>query len=846
MFSLAFACSVAWIFGLGYLLYNRTSLQPFTACTGVALVVTTILNVYSALFIVFTWLLFFAVFIPLNAVDIRRKYITSNLFNLISKDTIKISETEKVALEAGHTWWEGELFRGRPDWELLTNYPAPKLTKEELDFLNGPCEKLCSMLDDWEITHKYIKLPSHVWKFIKEEGFLGMIIPKEYGGLGFSAVAHTAVVTKLAGVSVTACTSVAVPNSLGPAELLLHYGTEKQKKHYLPRLASGDEIPCFALTGPEAGSDATSIPDFGIVTKGILNGKETIGIKLNFNKRYITLAPIATVIGLAFKLYDPDNLIGDNIKDYGITCALIPRETPGIEIGMRHFPLNSAFQNGPIVGKDVFIPLDWLIGGIDMAGQGWRMLMECLSVGRAISLPSTSSGGTNAAVLVTGAYARIRRQFNTPICGFEGIQESLARIVGLNYISNAARLETASAIDHGIKPSVISAIVKHHVTEFGRQVALDAMDIHGGKGICLGPNNYLGRGYQASPIAITVEGANILTRNMIIFGQGAVRCHPFILEEMAAINNDSFEHFDNVIYRHAGYLLSNTVRSFWLGLTNGRLSTSPKKDATKKYYQCINKFSANLAFISDVAMIVLGAELKRKEGISARLGDILSNLYLMSVVLKYYNDQKSAPEDLAIVDWCCQFLAYRTQIALSETCHNFPNKFIGKLLRCITLPLGGNWHKLPSDKLNKELTKLVTQPSATRKRLMKYVFNSNSSNNFVKKLEIVMENTIECEPIAKRLDKAIKSKEIESLVFEQQLKEAVNKNILTTSEAEKLSKNHTEILSVINVDQFKPEELVSLSSVADSISEKELLKKLHDLAKQDTAFPKVVDGGKNS
>lgn len=831
----------AWVFGIGYLLYNRTSLQLFTICTSLAFILTAICAPFSALFKILSLAVLLAIFIPLNVIDIRRNYITNHLFNLVGKDTIKISETEKVALEAGHTWWEGELFRGKPDWSLLTNYPAPELTQEELAFLNGPCEKLCSMIDDWEITHKYTKLPPHIWKFIKENGFLGMIIPREYGGLGFSAVAHTAVVTKLAGVSVTACTSVAVPNSLGPAELLLHYGTEEQKNHYLPRLAKGEEIPCFALTGIEAGSDATSIPDYGTVCKGIHNGKETIGIKLNFNKRYITLAPIATVVGLAFKLYDPDNILGNNAKDYGITCALIPRETPGVDIGMRHFPLNSAFQNGPVSGKDVFIPLDWIIGGIEMAGQGWRMLMECLSVGRAISLPSTSSGGTNAATLVTGAYARIRRQFGTPICAFEGIQESLARIVGLNYISNAGRLETACAIDHGVKPSVVSAILKYHITENGRQVAMDSMDIHGGKGICLGPNNYLGRGYQAAPIAITVEGANILTRNMIIFGQGAVRCHPYILEEMAAITNDDFEHFDNVIYRHAGYLLSNTVRSFWLGLTNGLISESPKKDATKKYYKWLNKFSANLAFASDIAMIFLGAELKRKESISAKLGDVLSNTYLMSAVLKHYSDQGSPSDDLPIIDWCCKYLAYKTQIALRETANNFPNKMVGLMLKIITLPLGGIYHSLPSDKLNKELTKLITQPSSTRKRLMKYVFNSNTDNNFIRKLDIIMENTIAAEPIAKRLEKAMKSKQIDSLDYDSQVNEAVNKNILTKAEADILRKNREEVFSVINVDKFTTEELVSLSSVTDSITEADLLKKISELASKDSRYPKAVN-----
>ena len=804
--------ALLWLFGIGYLFYNRVALTPFTAITGIALVITTILHPFSVFTLFIAWLVFFAIFVPLNMADIRKKYLTHHLFHYASKSTVKMSETEKVALEAGHTWWEGELFRGKPDWDLLMNYPAPTLSKDELDFINGPCEQLCSMLDDWKITHQDVDLPPKVWNFIKENHFFGMIVPKEYGGLAFSAVAHTAVVTKLSSVSITAATSVSVPNSLGPAELLLHYGTDEQKNYYLPRLVKGEEIPCFALTGVDAGSDASSISDYGVVCYGKYNDKEILGIRLNFKKRYITLAPIATVVGLAFKLYDPDNLLENNIEDYGITCALIPRDTKGIEIGDRHFPLNSAFQNGPVIGHDVFIPLDFIIGGIDMAGQGWRMLMECLAAGRAISLPSTSSGGSNASVLLTSAYARIRKQFNTPICGFEGIQEALSRIIGLNYISNAARLETAAALDRGVKPSVISAILKYHITEYGRQIGLDTMDILGGKGICLGPNNFAARGYQASPIAITVEGANILTRNMIIFGQGAIRCHPFILEEMSAISNKDLEHFDNLIYRHAGYLMSNAVRSFWLSLTSGRFSYAPKNDSTQKYYQWLNKFSANLAFMADLAMITMGGKLKRKESISARLGDILSYTYLMSTVLKFYSDQKSPSEELILVDWCCKYLAYKAQTAINETCHNLPNRFIRIIMKIVTLPIGKP-HKIPSDKLNKEITKLTTQSSSTRKRIMKYVYHGDYPNNFIKKLDIILEHTIAAEPIAKRFEKAVKNREITSLDYHLQLEEAVSKHILTSTESEILAKNHEEILSVINVDKFKHEELISYSSV---------------------------------
>ncbi len=808
-----------WVFGIGYLLYNRTTLQPFTAYVGIGLILTTIIHPFTLLTLFFAWLVYFAVFLPLNIAEIRQKYITKYFFDIATKSTPKMSDTERVALEAGHTWWEGELFRGKPDWEMLINSPKPILTQEEQAFLDGPVEEVCSMVNDWDVTHKHVDLPTNVWDYIKEKGFLGIIIPKKFGGLEFSAVAHSTIVTKLAGTSVTLCTSVAVPNSLGPAELLLHYGTDEQKNYYLPRLAKGLEIPCFALTGPEAGSDATSIPDTGVIMMGEYNGKTILGINLNFNKRYITLAPIATIVGLAFRLYDPDNLLNENTPDLGITCALIPRNTPGMIIGDRHFPLNTAFHNGPIVGKNVFIPLDFIIGGIEMAGHGWRMLMECLSVGRAISLPSTSSGGMNGAVLLTGAYSRIRRQFNTPLCGFEGIQAPLARMTGFNYISNAARLETAAAIDSGIRPSVVSGIVKLHVTEFGRQVAMDCTDILGGKSICLGPNNFAGRGYQASPIAITVEGANIMTRNLMVFGQGAIRCHPYALDEMHAIQNNDMEHFDNLLYRHAGYTLSNTVRSLWLSLTFGKFSHSPKNDATKIYYQWLNKFSANLAFTADILMIILGGKLKRKEGISARLGDVLSYTYLMSTTLKYYHDEGSLPEDLIVVDWSCRYLAYKSQEALKEICNNLPNQFLGKFIKLLVLPLG-SWHKYPSDRLNKELTKLVSQPSSFRSSIKRYVSSKASDNNFVPKYEDILAKTLIAEPIIKRLNKAIKDKKLSAIVYDEQVKEAVDKNIITDSEGQILITHRKDVLSIVNVDQFKHEELVSLSSSLEQSSNK--------------------------
>ena len=519
--------------GLVYVAYQRVSLLTTTVALGLALAAYSVWGSASTAWLVVLWLAFAALAL-LNLDAFRLRYVTRPFLRTYRRMLPSMSDTEREALEAGTVWWDGEIFSGRPNWTRLLSAKAPQLTAEEQAFIDGPCEELCRMIDDWDITHRRADLPPHVWDFLKTQRFFAMIIPKQYGGLEFSAYAHSCVLVKLASRSATVSSTVAVPNSLGPAELLLHYGTEAQKNHYLPRLARGDDIPCFALTAPRAGSDAASIPDTGVVCKGMYQGREVVGVRLNFSKRYITLAPVATVVGLAFKLFDPDRLLGGPKTDYGITCALIPHDTPGLTIGRRHFPLNVPFQNGPLTGKDVFVPVDFIIGGPKMAGQGWRMLVEQLSVGRCISLPSNATGGAKAGIYATAAYARIRKQFNQPVGKFEGVEAALTRMAGATYIMDAARSVTAGAIDGGEKPSVPSAMLKYHCTELGRQVANDAMDVHGGKGICLGPKNYLGRGYQIVPVAITVEGANILTRSLMILGQGAIRCHPYVLQEMNA------------------------------------------------------------------------------------------------------------------------------------------------------------------------------------------------------------------------------------------------------------------------------------------------------------------------
>ncbi|WP_406672544.1 acyl-CoA dehydrogenase, partial [Natronospira sp.] len=606
-------------------------------------------------------IVFLAVAIPLNVLPLRRAVFSSRLLNWFRSVMPPISQTERVALDAGNTWWDADLFTGQPDWNKLLSYPSPQLTDEEQAFVDGPTEELCKMIDDWQITHELNDLPAPVWDFLRDNRFFGMIIPKEYGGLGFSALAHSSVVMKVASRSPSAGVTVMVPNSLGPGELLLHYGTDKQKDYYLPRLAKGEEIPCFALTGPHAGSDAGAIPDTGIVCKGEHNGKEVLGFRLNWDKRYITLAPVATLLGVAFKAYDPDGLLGDK-KSLGITLALIPTDTPGVEIGDRHFPLNASFQNGPTRGKDVFIPMEYLIGDQEYIGEGWRMLMNCLSVGRAISLPALGTGAGKLSSRATGAYARVRKQFKTPIGKFEGVEEGLARIGAYTYRMEAMRRMTAGALDLGEKPSVLSAILKYHCTEGMRQVVGDAMDIHGGKGVMMGPGNYLARTYQSIPISITVEGANILTRSLMIFGQGAIRCHPYLLKEMECVGMEDEEQavrkFDRALFSHVGFTISNAVRAFVTGLTRGLFIRTPEAGEVSRYYRQFSRMSAAFAFSADVTLLLLGGELKRKERLSARFGDVLSHLYMGSSMLKQFEDQGRPASDLPMLHWACQESLY--------------------------------------------------------------------------------------------------------------------------------------------------------------------------------------------
>ncbi len=759
----------------------------------------------------FLFVLLIVIVVALFTVPFLRRNIVSNLFLRIFRKLLpQISQTEQEALDAGTVWWEGALFSGKPDWNTLLAYPKPVLSPEEKAFLDGPVEQLCAMLDEWHITHERNDLPPHIWQFIKENGFFGLIIPKEYGGRGFSALAHSEVVMKIGSRSNTAAVTVMVPNSLGPAELLLHYGTDEQKNYYLPRLANGTEVPCFALTGPEAGSDAGSIPDSGIVCRAEFDGKsDVLGIRVTWEKRYITLGPVATLLGLAFRLYDPDRLLGGE-KDIGITLALIPTHTPGVNIGRRHFPLDGAFQNGPNSGENVFIPIDWIIGGQEKVGQGWRMLMNSLSAGRSISLPATSVGAAKLAAWTSGAYGRVRVQFKLPIGYFEGVEEALARIAGNTYMMDAARVMTAGAVDLGEKPSVISAIVKYHLTERSRQAINDAMDIHGGKGICLGPSNYLGRTYQQTPVGITVEGANILTRNLIIFGQGAIRGHPYALQEInAAWDQDKkrgLQTFDQALASHIAFTFRNAFRSLIFGLSRRFIKEIPGQAAneTADYYRQLTRFSASFALLTDIAMLKLGGALKRRERLSARLGDVLSMLYLCSATLKRFEDDGRPTADLPLLHWSIQDALYRTQQAFDEFLLNFPSNIVMRSwMRLIIFPLGKRCQP-PSDALSHEVARLILLPGETRDRLTAGIYLPTDENEPLAQLKQALTCAIDCAPIEAKLRQAIKEKTLIAHEDEQ-ISQALTQGILTADEAALLEKMKILRRRVIMVDDFPPD-----------------------------------------
>lgn len=738
---------------------------------------------------------------------VRRRLVGRTIMRQIARILPRIGETERIALEAGTVWWDGDLFSGDPDWDKLLAFTPQPLSEEERAFLDGPVEKLCGMVKEWDVVQNR-DLPPPAWEYIKRHGFLGMIIPKDYGGLGFSAAAHSAVITKVASRSVTAAVTVMVPNSLGPAELLLHYGTEEQKRQYLPRLAVGDEIPCFALTGPEAGSDAAATQSVGIVTRGTYEDEEVLGMRLNWRKRYITLGPVATVIGLAFRLCDPDGLLGGD-EDLGITCALIPAGLPGIEIGDRHDPMGVPFHNGPTYGSDVFVPLDFIIGGRERAGQGWMMLMESLSAGRSISLPSLSVASAELATRVVGAYATVREQFDTPIGRFEGIEEPLALIGGLNYVMNAARVLTAGAVDAGEKPAVLSAIVKAYLTEAMRTVVNAAMDIRAGAAICRGPRNILANAYQAVPIGITVEGANILTRSMIIYGQGAIRSHPYTQDEIEAVAEGDLARFDRAFFGHMGHIMSNAVRALLLGLTGGMLAQVPGNRNTRRYFGQLTRMSAAFAIVSDTTMATLGGALKRREKISGRLADALAWMYFGSAALKRFHDEGEPECDEPFVDWACTHALHEIQTALAGVLDNLPNRPAAWALRPLVFPLGRRLRP-PSDRLGAAVARALLEDRDVCRTLTRNMYVPPRDEPGLGRLDAALDQALAALAVESKIRDAIRAGQLDKAPGDILLDRALEAGIIDETERQTVLDADVVRDEVIQVDAFDPDAFAEL------------------------------------
>ncbi|MDP3814035.1 acyl-CoA dehydrogenase [Pseudomonas sp.] len=798
------------LLGTAYLAHRRTPVLPAFGLLAAYLLLLSAFSQAPVWLLNSLWLLLLALALPLALPQLRRKLISAPLFAWFQRVLPPMSATERDAIEAGTVWWDGELFSGRPDWDSLLAYPKAQLSEEEQAFLDGPTEALCAMVSDWQIGQQ-MDLPAEAWAHIKRHGFFALIIPQQYGGKGFSALAHSQVAMKLATRSGDLASTVMVPNSLGPAELLLHYGTEAQRNHYLPRLARGDDIPCFALTGPLAGSDASAMPDSGIICTGQWQGEQVIGLRLTWEKRYITLGPVATLLGLAFKAYDPEHLLGDE-EDLGISLALVPTDTPGVEIGRRHLPLGAAFMNGPNSGKDVFIPLDYLIGGQAMLGKGWMMLMNCLSVGRSISLPAVGTGAAKFTSLVTGQYSQIREQFNLPLAAFEGIQQALARIAGNAWLMDSARILTANAVDLGEKPSVLSAILKYHLTERGRECIGHAMDVHGGKGIVMGPNNYLARAWQGAPIFITVEGANILSRNLMIFGQGAIRCHPYVLKEMALASREDQEQalleFDELLLQHLGFAIGNAASSWLLSLGLGVFSQVPGDRISRPYFRALNRLAAAFALLADTSMMLLGGELKRRERLSARLGDVLSHLYLASAALKRYHDLGYPEHSQPMLRWAMEESLSQAEQALDKLLDNFPSKPLGCALRVLVLPFGRR-HKGPSDKLDAEVAAIIGRNSGdpALEELLTGCYRPQTEQDPVGALQQAMDLLHSVQPLQKKLHQAVKDGQVQERPGQSLIEAALAAGILSSAEAHSLQQAEAARRLVINVDDFAKEEL---------------------------------------
>ncbi|GMG87067.1 acyl-CoA dehydrogenase [Biformimicrobium ophioploci] len=749
--------------------------------------------------------------------DLRRDKISKPLLAQIRGMLPALSDTERQALKSGTVDWDGELISGRPDWDKLHAYSHGQLSEEERAFIDGPVNTLCAMVDDWRITHELLDLPADVWQYMSDEGFFGLMIPKEFGGKGFSEVAHSEIVMRLSTRSVSTAVTVMVPNSLGPAELILEYGTDEQKGYYLPRLSKGEEIPCFALTSPVAGSDAGAIPDKGIVCKGEWQGEEVLGLRVTWNKRYITLAPVATLIGLAIKVYDPEGLLGGE-EDVGVTCVMVPSDLDGVNSGPRHLPMNTPFMNGPTWGSDVFIPMEQVIGGQPMLGKGWMMLMECLSVGRSISLPALATGSGKFCSLSAGAYAKVREQFGRSISQFEGIQEALEPVAGFTYMMDAARLLTASMLDRGVRPSVPSALLKYRNTDLMRIIVNHTMDVVAGRGVITGPRNFIARAYQAVPIGITVEGANILTRSLMVFGQGAIRCHPYVLEEVEAAEQQdearAVEQFDRVFYRHAAHSVGNGIRAFVLALTRGHFSEAPRKGKIRSYYRQLNRFSAAFSLMTEVSLFSIGGGLKARQRLSGRMADCLVGLYYASAVIKQWHEEDYPEAHRPLVEWSLMRCLNDCQNRMRRAIDNFPVAALRWPLKILIMPWGSGYLRKPDDKLGAKVARLIVDDSDVRDRITRGVYQSDDPNDALGRLLNAYTLANQTQAQREELHNAIRKRdpdELDGIAMlmgherEALVDWAIDNKILDREDRAQMVEALTALYDVIRVDSFDAE-----------------------------------------
>lgn len=755
---------------------------------------------------VWFFLLTVAVVALLNVASLRRRFLTAPVYRMLRQAMPPMSSTEREALEAGSTWWEKDLFSGAPDWSVYNRIDLPALTEAEQSYLDNEVEGLCQLVDDWDVNQRQ-DLSPETWDYLRKHGFFGLIIPEEYGGRHFSPYAQSRIMGKIASRSIAAAVTAMVPNSLGPGELLVKYGTEEQKQRWLPGLADGTELPCFGLTGPEVGSDAGAIPDLGVVCMGPFEGEEVLGLKLRFSKRWITLAPVATVVGLAFQLRDPDGLLGDSTTvDYGITCALLPADHPGVEIGARHDP-GSPFMNGPIKGEDVFIPIDWIIGGPEMAGRGWRMLIECLGAGRGVSLPSLATASGEMCYLNVGAYARIRRQFGMEVGKFEGVQEATAEIAAGAYMLEAMRQLVTRGLQDGA-PGVLTAMAKYHATERMRELVNHGMDVVSGRAIQQGPRNFLAANYHALPVAITVEGANILTRSLMIFGQGAMRCHAYLFDEMQTLEysdeESGMDAFEPLFQQHLGQIGRNIARLVWFAISASRLSAAPAqaRDFSARWYQRINQLSAALATCADVSLGVLGGDLKRREMLSARLGDVHSELFIACSILKYHDSTAGSKEATAHAEYAVRRSLHRAQRALEAFCRNFTVPWLGRLLQVVCLPWGSAIAP-PSDAQARRLGHLIMQPNPVRRALEDFVYVSDDPDDAVGRLQTTYSLLLKVEEPWQAFARARDKGELKAGSLQESLQEAADKGIIETADIDALAEYDRRRYDCVLTDNFE-------------------------------------------